>query len=383
MIRKIHVLYAGILIQLLSVQSILMFNLFNSLGYWEAKTFLHPIGFALVIIYFLMNKGASKTLPAVDVLLLAYFIIFIILTLNINQGIESIYLTFRENIWAIVLISVYNKLTVGKIFWNGFLYSSLILVIANISAVLVNFYIGYEEYMELVTGRFVWGNDEEYKFKISFFYNLIRSPGLIGESASLGFFGLFTYFLFTQSKDFKKYKYFPILLTALSFTRSVYLSLLLLITYRTLSNYKVLRFIIKYVWALAFLSILLIIFLINENFFSFESLLIRIKEWGEKTKFNYNYIFGGKLGMTGSSVRGSGLAVLDSFWITKLLNFGLLGVILIVFFIKSKIVGNKSLKVFVIALAISGFFVTLTQSIAFLVFFPLLFLNTVNEFNQK
>lgn len=360
-----------------------MFNLFNSLGYWEAKTFLHPIGFALVIIYFLMNKDASKTLPAVDVILLAYLTIFIVLSFNSNHGIESIYLTIRENILAIVLIIVYNKLTVRNEFWKIFLYSSLILVIANISAVLINFYIGYEEYMELVTGRFVWGNDEEYKFKISFFYNLIRSPGLIGESASLGFFGLFNYCLFIQSKDFKKYKYFPILLTVLSFTRSVYLSLLLIIIYRALSNYKLLRFIIKYLWVLAFLSFLLIIFLVNENFFSFESFIIRIKEWGEKTKFNYNYIFGGKLGMTGSSVRGSSLAVLDSYWITKLLNFGLLGVILIVFFIKSKIVGNQPLKVFVIALAISGFFVTLTQSIAFLVFFPLLFLKTANEFNQK
>jgi len=86
-------------------------------------------------------------------------------------------------------------------------------------------------------------------------------------------------------------------------------------------------------------------------------------------------LFGGELGKIGTAViEGGGPNVLDSYWITTLLSFGILGVILIVSFINNKQSKDIELSVFLIAIALSGFFVTLTQSITFLVMFPLIFL---------
>ena len=86
-------------------------------------------------------------------------------------------------------------------------------------------------------------------------------------------------------------------------------------------------------------------------------------------------MFGGELGKIGTAViEDDGLRIWDSYWLTTLLSFGVLGVILIVSFINNKHRKDIELSVFLIAIALSGFFVTLTQSITFLVMFPLIFL---------
>jgi hypothetical protein len=273
------------------------------------------------------------------------------------------------------LIMIYSNAKIKPKVWMGFLKFSLAFVLLNICAVLVNFIIGYEDYMELVTGRFVWGNDPEYNFKISFFYNFIRSPGLIGESANLGYFGLFSFWFFLKSKTFNKYAIFPFILALLSFTRSVYLSLFLVLLIRVLNTKQVLKFLLKYMWVIFSLIFFFVLVLYNYNIFESESLFIRIEDWGENAKFSSSYLFGGELGKIGTSViEGGGPNVLDSYWITTLLSFGILGVILIVSFINNKQSKDIELSVFLIAIALSGLFVTLTQSMTFLVMFPLIFL---------
>jgi hypothetical protein len=128
-------------------------------------------------------------------------------------------------------------------------------------------------------------------------------------------------------------------------------------------------------WVIFSLIFFFGLLLYNYNIFEAESLFIRIEDWGENAKFSSSYLFGGELGKIGTSViEGGGPNVLDSYWITTLLSFGILGVILIVSFINNKQSKDIELSVFLIAIALSGLFVTLTQSMTFLVMFPLIFL---------
>lgn len=375
MIRKTNILIYGIFIQLFATQSILMFNLFDLANFWQIKKFLHPIGVGLSILYVVILKTHKKTYSAIDILLALYLLIYLILSIPNHKDLASFYYTFRDNFMVFALIMIYSNTNLKPKVWMVFLKFSLAFVLLNICAVLVNFIIGYEDYMELVTGRFVWGNDPEYNFKISFFYNLIRSPGLIGESANLGYFGLFSFWFFLKSKEFNKYAIFPFILALLSFTRSVYLSLFLVMLIRVLNTKQVLMFLLKYMWVIFSLIFFFVLVLYNYNIFEAESLFIRIENWGESAKFSTSYLFGGELGKIGTAViEGGGPNVLDSYWITTLLSFGILGVILIVSFINNKQSKDIELSVFFIAIALSGFFVTLTQSITFLVMFPLIFL---------
>ena len=139
---------------------------------------------------------------------------------------------------------------------------------------------------------------------------------------------------------------------------------------RVLNTKQVLMFLLKYMWVIFSLIFFFVIVLYNYNIFEAESLFIRIENWGESAKFSSSYLFGGELGKIGTAViEGGGPNVLDSYWITTLLSFGILGVILIVSFINNKQSKDIELSVFFIAIALSGFFVTLT-----LVMFPLIFL---------
>lgn len=375
MIKKTNILIYGIFIQLFATQSILMFNLFDLVNFWQIKKFLHPAGVGLAILYVVILKKHKKTYSAIDILLALYLLTYLILSIPNYDDLASFYYSFRDNFMVFALIMIYSNTKIKPKVWLVFLKFTLVFVLLNICAVFVNFIIGYEDYMELVTGRFMWGNDPEYNFKISFFYNFIRSPGLIGESANLGYFGLFSFWFFLKSKEFNKYAIFPFLLALLSFTRSVYLSLFLVFLIRVLNNRQVLKFLLKYIWVIFLLILFFVVLLYSYNIFEAESLFIRIEDWGKKAKSSSSYLFGGELGKIGTAaIEDDGLSILDSYWLTTLLSFGVLGAILIVSFIKNKRRKDIELSVFLIAIALSGFFVTLTQSITFLVMFPLIFL---------
>lgn len=375
MIKKTNILIYGIFTQLFATQSILMFNLFDLVNFWQIKKFLHPAGVGLVILYVVILKKHKKTYSAIDILLALYLLIYLILSISNYDDLASFYYSFRDNFMIFALIMIYSNTKINPKVWLVFLKFTLGFVLINICAVFVNFIIGYEDYMELVTGRFIWGNDPEYNFKISFFYNFIRSPGLIGESANLGYFGLFSFWFFLKSKEFNKYAIFPFLLALLSFTRSVYLSLFLVFLIRVLNNRRVLKFLLKYIWVIFLLILFFVVLLYSYNIFEAESLFIRIEDWVKKAKSSSSYLFGGELGKIGTAViEDDGLRIWDSYWLTTLLSFGVLGVILIVSFINNKHRKDIELSVFLIAIALSGFFVTLTQSITFLVMFPLIFL---------
>jgi hypothetical protein len=78
--------------------------------------------------------------------------------------------------------------------------------------------LGPEKYMKMITGRYQWGIDPEFKFKISNFYKFWRSPALIGDAASVGYFSVIGYLLMDQNKKFKNKKYialFPLIFSSI------------------------------------------------------------------------------------------------------------------------------------------------------------------------
>lgn len=372
-----NILLFSILIQILATQGIVTFNLFNYLGYWEIKSIIHPIGILTLLVFFLLklfNKQKLKT-NVIDLTFITYLSFSCLLLILNSNEVESFYIAFREVFLLFILIYIYYQCTISITSWRIILKFLYILVILNLLFVTLTYLIGAENYMNLVTGRFIWPIDPEYKFKISNFYKFWRSPGLIGEAAAVGYFGLISFFLFVEDETYKNKAIFPLLLTLLCFVRSVYLVLIIFIVFKFLlkkQNLRKMEFIIPFlIPATILVSIPLYIY----NFLSIKSILMRIQHWTQDIEVKFNWLIGGAIGMVGGAVRGEGfVATLDSYWLLMLFSVGALGILLLMIFLYTKTRNNKNLKIILIAMIFTSFFVTITQSIPFLVLFPLLFL---------
>ena len=66
-----------------------------------------------------------------------------------------------------LLIFVYQQIDISDYYWEKILKLIYVLVIVNLFFILLTHLLGPEEYMKLLTGRYRWANDTEYKFKIS------------------------------------------------------------------------------------------------------------------------------------------------------------------------------------------------------------------------
>ncbi|PWL39843.1 hypothetical protein DKG77_03165 [Flagellimonas aquimarina] len=372
-----NILFFGILLQVVSTQGIITFNLFKLLGDWELKSFLHPIGILVVIIYYLLKfaNGGKFKYSGIDLLLFLYFTICIfILVLNVSDS-SSFLFTFREVILIFLLIFLYGQTSIPLRLWRKILGLLYILVLGNLLFILLTYVYGPEEYMKLVTGRFIWPIDSEYKFKISNFYVFWRSPALIGETAAVGHFGLLSYFLFREDEIYKRKKLFPLLLVLLTFVRSVYLVLLVFFVFRFFlkkKNLFKLEVILPYLIPLIFL---IAIPFYNFKLLSLKSIMARFDHWINDLNVKFNLFIGGAIGKVGGAVRGDGfVSTLDSYWLLMLVSTGIIGIVLIILFMKEKAADNQRMKIILISFLCAAFFVTITQSIPFLVLFPLLFI---------
>ncbi len=376
--------YWSILFQILATQGVLSFIIFNYLGNWEIKRMLHPISFLFVISIFLIKAIKKVSISLLDILFFGYFLIlFIIMLFNIH-GLESIYLVFREVYFLFILIFIYSQIKINQDYWDKILNFIFYLLILNSIFIVITNYLGPEKYMKMITGRYIWGIDPDYKFKISNFYKFWRSPALIGSAASVGYFSVLSYLLMDQSDKFKNKKYIALFPLVFSFVRSAYLVFIIyefLKFFTKKKNLKILGLIFK-----VGVPILIIfgIMLSKYDILSLESLYHRLYLWDNKTEVAYNTFFGGAIGNIGGGVRGEGfIATIDSYWLFSLFSSGLLGIALIMLFIYEKsIKTNKSLFI-IIAFFIAGFFITLTQSITFLVLFPLLFVRKGNNLKRR
>lgn len=365
--------FIGLIIQIFSTQGILTYNFFKLLGLWQLKMFLHPIGVMLVLGSFLIKviKNEQKSVKT-ETFLLFYYLFFqyiFIITLG-KFSLSSFYYSFREVVLILLLIAIYPFFNFNLKQFELITKILFCLVVLNILFIFLNFYLGVEKYMLLMTGRFYWTTDPLLNFKISTFLGILpRSPGLIGESAAVGFFGVFSFFFIRNSK-LKKYIWLPLLLVFLSLTRSAYLVIFLFFIFKIFSKRKNFK---KFIY---FSPTILVFFFFLEklNLLSAKSLWMRVDNWLNKVKLESNLFLGGNLNNIGTAAPiGSGFAAtMDSYWLLVFHGIGILGICLVIYFLVKKVGYKKNKLFFLIAISTAGIFVTLTQSIPFLVFFPLL-----------
>lgn len=372
-IKLSSIVFFGIIIQIIATQGILTYNFFKLFGYWELKKVLHPIGILFVIIPVFIKLLFSKNikLSPESILLFTYlFFQYLYLIIFKKITIVSFFYSFREVILIFLLIASYQLFYLKKEYLHRISKVLLILTIINIIFSVLTQYLGPERYMKLLTGKYYWPIDPELKFKIStFLTGIYRSPAIIGESASVGFFGVFSFFFIFHSK-YKKYFWVPIILVLLSFTRSAYLALVIYAILLILNTKKYFNVAIKT------LPILIIIFVyaVYSKFLNLESLWMRIDNWFNKINIQSNLFFGGALNKIGvSAPKSSGFAaIIDNYWLYLYYGIGLIGILLVLYFLYKKYNTNKNLLFFTIGIMTSSLFISINQSIPFLVLFPLL-----------
>jgi len=372
--------YWSILFQILATQGVLFFIIFKYMGNWEIKKILHPISFFLVIIVFILKSIKKIKITILDILFFGYFLIlFAVMFFNIDN-VESAYIVFREVYFIFILVFIFSQVEICQEQWYKVLNLIFYVLILNSIFILITNYLGPEKYMKMITGRYQWGIDPEYKFKISNFYKFWRSPALIGEAASVGYFGAIGYLLMDQNKKFKNKKYIALFPLIFSFVRSAYVVFFIyefLKFFTKKKNLKILVLILK-----TGVPILLIFgFVLSKyDILSLESLYHRFYLWENKIDIDYNSLFGGAIGNVGGGVRGQGfISTIDSYWLFMLFSSGIIGISLTISFIYEKSMKTNKFIFILISFFIAGFFVNLTQSLVFLALFPLLFIRFKKE----
>jgi hypothetical protein len=362
-------------LQIIATQGVLTFLLFKYLGNWEIKKYIHPLSFFLILIFFVIKAAQKLTITLLDIVFFSYFfILFIVLIFNVD-GIEPVYLVFREVYFLFILVYIFSQIEINRSDWNKILKLIFFLLIVNSVFIILTNTMGPEKYMKMITGRYQWGIDPEYKFKISNFYKFWRSPALIGDAASVGYFSVITYLFMDQDDRFKKRKYLALFPLVFSFVRSAYLVLLVyefLKFFTKKNNLKILVLIFKISVPILVITF---IYLSKYDIFSTASLYDRFYLWGNQVDVDYNLLFGGEIGNVGSGARGQGfIATIDSYWFFLLLSSGFIGILLTILFLYEKSKKTNKFLFILISFFIGGLLVNLTQSIVFLVLFPMLFI---------
>lgn len=383
-IRLNKILFFGILVQIISTQGIFTFYIFKQLGHWELKSFLHPLSFFLILFIFFLKATKRLLVTKLDLLFFTFYLGTFLFVFNNVDGFFDAYLSFRDVYMLFLLIFIYNQTYISEKQWDLILRVLYFFIVANIFFVILTYILGPEGYMKLMTGRFYWDMDPEYKFKISNFAGtkLWRPPGLVGEAGSLAYFGLLSYVLMEKDKKYRFKKFLCLILTVLCFTRNAYLVLGLYILLKFVlqkKNFVKIYLIIKYSIPLFIMAIL---YISQYNLFSIKSVYMRINHWIHDIDVPYNLLYGGAIGKSGASVRGEGFAaVIDNYYLLMLFSVGLIGIILMFLFIYEKVRFDRNLSLLCISTGIAAVFITLTHGMTFLVLFPLLFLkkNSVNE----
>lgn len=384
-IKLNNILFFGIFLQIIATQGIATFNFFKMFGQWELKTLLHPLSFFLILGVFSIKAFKKLTVTPLDFLFFLYLgVTSIFLFFNVGSLKEG-YLAFRDVYMLFFLIFIYNQISLKRKQWDLLLKSLFYLILVNLFFVFLTYVLGPEKYMEVLTGRFIWDMDPDYKFKITNFVGtkLWRTPGIVGEAGSLGYFGLLAFVLMDRDEKYKVKKYFALLLTFLCFTRNAYLVILLYIMIKFAfqkKNFVKIYLILKY--TIPFI-ILIFIYVSQLKLFSFESVYLRIHYWFNAIEVPYNIFYGGAVGMSGAAVRGGGFAaILDNYYLLMLFSIGIIGIFLMIVFIYEKASPYRNLSIFCISLSIGAIFIVLTHGIPFLVLFPLLFIKKdfENEF---
>ena len=371
----------AIILTIISTQGVLTFIVFKFLGNWELKKLIHPLSFFLICFIFLFKAIKKIKVTIIDILFIIYSLgLFVVLLFN-NTGLQSLYISFREFYFLFILIFIFQKIELEEKDWNKILNFLFYLLILNTAFIGLTYVLGPKGYMELITGRYKWGIDPEYKFKMTNFSQFWRSPALIGNPASVGYFSVLTYLLMDQSEAFKKKKYFALIPLVFSFVRSPYLIFIVYEFFKFFTKKKNLKKLVLLLKVGIPVFIIAIVFLAKKNILSTASLYERFHLWSTQVNVDYSLFFGGAIGKIGGGARGTGgfIETLDSSWLFYLFSSGVIGIVLILLFILQKTKNNNKFLFILIGFFLSGFLVHLTQSIVFLALFPLLFIKIKKE----
>jgi len=367
--------YWSILFQILATQGVLFFIIFKYIGNWEIKKILHPISFFLVVMVFIVKSSKKIKINILDILFFGYFLVLlVVMFININN-LESAYIVFREVYFVFILVFIFSQVEIRQEQWNKVLNLIFYLLILNSVFILITNYLGPEKYMKMITGRYQWGVDPEYKIKMSNFFKFWRSPALIGEAASVAYFSVIGYFLMDQNKKFKNKKYIALFPLIFSFVRSAYLVFFLYESLKFFTKKKNLKILVL-IFKIGVPLLLILGFVLSKyDILSLESLQQRFYLWENNTKIDYNSFFGGAIGNVGGGARGQGfISTIDSYWLFMLFSSGIIGISLTILFIYEKSIKTNKFLFILLSFLFAGFFVSLTQSLVFLALFPLLFI---------
>ena len=367
--------YWSILFQVLATQGVLSFIIFKFLGNWEIKKLLHPISFFLVVMVFIVQSSKKIKITILDILFFGYFLVLlVVMFININN-LESAYIVFREVYFVFILVFIFSQVEIRQEQWNKVLNLIFYLLILNSVFILITNYLGPEKYMKMITGRYQWGVDPEYKIKMSNFFKFWRSPALIGEAASVAYFSVIGYLLMDQNKKFKNKKYIALFPLIFSFVRSAYLVFFLYESLKFFTKKKNLKILVL-IFKIGVPLLLILGFVLSKyDILSLESLQQRFYLWENNTEIDYNSFFGGAIGNVGGGARGQGfISTIDSYWLFMLFSSGIIGISLTILFIYEKSIKTNKFLFILLSFLFAGFFVSLTQSLVFLALFPLLFI---------
>ena len=374
-VKVSQIIFAFIILHILSTQSVLLYLFFDVLGNWELKSLVHPISFVLLLSVFTL-KIKEFRFKVEDIILLVYaFFLLVSLIINVDNFF-SFYIAFREVFFVFILTYLFTFYRFSKGQYKFLVNFLFVLILINLFLTILTNVIGGEAFMKMLVGYYYWGFDPETKFQINYFLGVyFRSPGAIGSSAAVAYFGLLSYYIFDLKPGQNIKKFIAFILIMSTITRSAILCLVIYEILKLLNDKKNIQTLMKYMnIIIAFLIIVVLIIARNTSVFNTESLWIRIDVWFNEIFVDYNILYGGRMGQVGGAVRGEGHhAIIDSYWFFLLYCSGYLGILVWLFFYYKKAKVSRRKLFFTIGIIFSGFFITLTQAIPFLVMFPLVF----------
>lgn len=379
-IKTEKLFYWSIIFQVLTTQGVLFFIIFKFLGDWELKKVLHPLSFFLVLIIFALKTVKKIKVTLTDIVFFSFFLCLFFLMLFNVDSIKSGYIVFREVYFLFILIFIFNQVEIKTQYWRVVLKLLLILLFLNSIFIFITHYLGPVKYMVMITDRYNWGIDPDYKFKITNFHNFWRSPALIGDAASVGYFSVISYLLMDQDEHFKKIKYLALVPLFFSFIRSAYLVFIVYEFLKFFTKKKNLKKLILIIKVTLPIIIAFVVLSPKVNVLSSTSLYYRFYYWANEINVDFNLLYGGAIGNIGGGARGQGfIATIDSYWLFLLLSSGIVGIIFVIIYIYEKSLKTNKSNFILISFFISGFFVSLTQSLVFLCLFPLFFIKIKKE----
>ncbi|MFW6008252.1 MAG: hypothetical protein ACOCP8_03205 [archaeon] len=391
----------GLIFVLFSTQGILNYFILSKLGLGFLKSYYLEIGFFFILLSFILKiiiKTDDIKFTKVEFLLLLYiFFINIIMVYKINN-ISAILYSFKEVSLIFIIILIYKFFDDSIKEKKHFIVVTLLIFsILNLASVFLSYIIGYREYLEFLTGEVFYANSEVLNFKVSHFYSYLRSPALVGNSASFGFFSFFSFIIILNSSK-KKYCIIPLLNGILSLTRSVYLSffIFLLFAFVQIIRKKKHELTYKKILIIILAIILFIIFLssyflniqdsysniINylQNITMSESLYARFNVWNNIIHQNVNKTFidiliGGGYGYLGTANNFHGsrsyLSIFDNAWLFLYFNIGIIGIALVIIYFISREKNNINIIFMIISISASMYFINLFQGEVVIAMMPI------------